>query len=154
MTVRVNSRSKTEHVVEAERAVATQQAVIPEQTAGCVANHCIGAVSGAGARFGVEQLAIAEQARSGTRNRQSGARHLAAEPVMQDDLGCADRPPRARRRIDQVAERVIRAVSETQEQSRREAWRRTGIGLRLAAINQQRIEHMRTEARFGNVPAV
>src|SRR3954453_19293131 len=101
MTGRGDLRSKAEHVVEAERAIATKEAVIPEQTAGRVADYRVGTVSGTSERVGVEQLAITEQARYGTRNPRSGAPHLASEPVMQDDLGCAERPPRARCRIDQ-----------------------------------------------------
>ncbi len=146
-------RSKAEHVVEAERAVAAQETMITKQAAGRVADDRVGPLSGAGAGVGVEQLAIAEQPRPGTRDRQSGARDLAAEAVVQDDFGRADRPPGERGRVDKVAERIVAAVAEPQEQPGREAGRRAAIGLRLAAINQQRIEYMRAEAGLGGVPA-
>src|SRR3954447_22134809 len=53
-----------------------------------------------------------------------------------------------------MAERVVFGVAEPQKQAGREARRRTAVGLRLAAIDQQRVEHMRAEAGLGDVPAV
>src|SRR4051794_31457859 len=136
-------RSEAEHVVEAERAVAAQQPVIAKQAAGRVADYRVGAIPGAGSCIPVEQIMVPEQTRSRTRDRQSGVRRLSAEAIVQDDFGRAERPPSARRRVDQVAERVVVAVAEAQEQSCREARRGAAVGLRFASIDQQRVEDMR-----------
>ncbi len=57
-------------------------------------------------------------------------------------------------RIGQMAHGLQRRRRDAQEQPRRQARRRTGIGLRLAAPGQRRIEDMRPEAGFGRMAAL
>ena len=61
--------------------------------------------------------------------------------------------PRRRGRIDQVAERVERALAEPQEEPRRQARRAPGIGLRLALVGEHGVEDMRAEAGLGGMAA-
>ncbi len=61
--------------------------------------------------------------------------------------------PGGRGRIDQVAERVVRRLAEAQEEARRQPRRAAGIGLRLAAIGEHGVEHVRAEAGLRAVPA-
>src|ERR1700693_3223293 len=92
--------SESKHMVKAEGAVASHKPVIAEKPAGRVANDGISARPGAGARRRVEQLVVAQQARPRAREREREAGNLAAATVVEDDLGRADGPPRARRRIE------------------------------------------------------
>src|SRR5579884_2950017 len=146
-------RLKPEHVVEAEGAVAAEEAVVAEQAAGRVADDRVGARAGTLARRWVEDAVVAPQPRSGAGDRQPCPRDLVAGAVMERDFGGAFRAPRLRRRVDQVAQRVVTAVAEPQEQPRRQPRRPPAVALRLAAIGHYRIEDVRAEAAFSAVPA-
>src|SRR5438874_11871078 len=53
-----------------------------------------------------------------------------------------------------MAQHVVGAVAEAQKQPGGEAGRAAGIGLRLVAIDEERVEHMRAEAGFGGMTAL
>ena len=118
-------------MVEAEGAVAAQQAVIAEQAAGRVADDGVGPAAGALSCRRVEQRVIANQPRARAGDCQPRPRDLAAIGTVQDDLGGALRPPRLRGRVDQMAQRVVLVFAEAQEKAGREAGRAADIGLRL-----------------------
>src|SRR5215469_10983046 len=113
--------SEAEHMVEAECAVASNQAMIAEKPAGRVADNDIGGRSGALANLRVEELVIAEESRTRARNGDVLAGDLGARVVVQNQIGRAFGMPRSRRWIDQVAERVVGRVAESQKQAGRQA---------------------------------
>src|SRR5690348_6989886 len=91
--------SKPEHMVEAERSRMAEESVIAEQPAGLVADDRVGAGTGARADRRVEQRVIANEARPRAGNSERGPGNFAPGAVMQDDVGGAGRPPRARGRV-------------------------------------------------------
>src|SRR5262249_38306342 len=96
---------------------------------------------------------IAPQKRARTGNCQMSPCYLPAKGIVENDVGRADFSPRLRRRVDQVAQRVVPALSEPQKQPRRQTRRRPRIGLRLVAVGEDRVENMRAKAGLGGVSA-
>ena len=123
---------KAEHVVEAEGAVAAQQPVIAEEPAGRVADDDVGACPGPGAGRGVEQAR--DSATAASRSRGSpGATRATSHPAPSYRMMSvvARRQPRPRRRVDQMAQRVVSRLAEAQEQPRRQS--RRAARYRIAA---------------------
>src|SRR5207245_6183227 len=64
------------------------------------------------------------------------------------------RPPRARCRIDQLAQCVAAALAEPQKQSGRQSGRAPSVGLRLVTVGQNRVEDMCSKTGLGRMPAL
>src|SRR5579859_2522612 len=86
-------RSKTEHMIEAESPVATDQAMIAEKPARRVANHHIGARARARPGRGRERLVIAPEQRARAGDPHALARDLPAAAIVQDEIGLAQPMP-------------------------------------------------------------
>src|SRR4051794_39642080 len=85
---------ESEHVVEAEGAVAAQQPVIAEEPARRIAHDYVGPCSGPGAGRFIEEASIVPQPGARTGNSQVRARNLAAGGVVEDEFRVARRAPR------------------------------------------------------------
>src|SRR6266446_128383 len=104
-------------MVEAEATVATDEPMVAEEAAGRIANRYMRAGPRPGPRRCVENRMIIPQPGARAGNCQTAPRDLPPVAIVQDDLGCAQRPPRARRRIDQLAQGVIVTLAEPQKQA-------------------------------------
>src|SRR5437870_12032255 len=72
---------------------------------------------------------------------------------MQNEIGFAARVPWCRSRINQVAQRVIRRLAQTEEEPSRKSGRPPGVGLRLALIGERGVEHVGAKTGFRGVTA-
>src|SRR5260370_29438324 len=147
------ARSETEHMIEAESPVATDQPMIAEKPARRVANHHIGMLTRARPSRGRKRLVIAPEQRPRARDADPLARDLSAAAIVQDEIGLAQRMPWGRSGINQVAKRVIGRLAQTEEQPRRKPRRAPGVRLRLALVGECGVEHMRAETRLRGVTA-
>src|SRR5579875_857397 len=100
--------SEAEHVVEAEGAVAPDQAMIAEKSTGRVAHDDIGRIAGACTHCGREDLVITEKLRSRTRNGDALTCDFFPGAIVEDQIGRALGMPGGGGGIDQMAERVMR----------------------------------------------
>src|SRR5260370_5373646 len=140
-------------MVEAEGAVAAQQPVIAEKPAGGIANDDVGSCPTSGAGRFVEQAAIIPEPRARAGNSQVRTRNLATGSVVEDDCRVARREPRPGRGVDQMAECVVSRLPKPKEQSGRQSGSTPGVGLRLVAIGQNRIEDVSTKKRLSGMNA-
>src|SRR5260370_38478738 len=127
-------RLEAEHVVEAERAAFGEEAVITEEAARRVTDNDIGIGARPVTRGPVERLVVAPEQRPRAGDSDTLARHLGTARIVQHEIGGALGVPRCRRRIDQMAQSVVRLLAEAEEEPRREARRAAGMGLRLALV--------------------
>src|SRR5215468_5821974 len=112
-------RSETEHMIEAESPVATDQAMIAEKPARRVANHHIGVRICSRPSRSRKHLVIAPEQRARASDAHALTGDLSTAAVVQDEVSLAQRMPRCRSGIDQMTKRVIRRLAQTEEKPSR-----------------------------------
>lgn len=145
-------------MVQAEALVAVHEAVEAEEAAGRVADDDI-----AGAAHALAVLAGEDFREAPVEGAAAGDFHFRfgdglSFRIVKDEERRAFLVPLGRGRIDQVAERIERAILErrsrhAQEEARRQPRRLVGVALRLVLVDHGRVVDMRAENRLGAVAA-
>src|SRR5262252_2701160 len=110
---------ESEHMVKAEAAVAAHQSVIAKEPTGRIPHHHVCFPSRSGSGHLVKPASIIPEPRAGAGDLQMRTRDLAPPAVVEDKCGVARREPRPGSRVDQMAERVVSRLAQSQKKPRR-----------------------------------